>query len=59
VDADSGDWKWRLKSNYPILSGVTPTGGGLVFFADVSGSFYALDESNGRRLCRHKIGGGS
>ena len=23
VDADTGAWKWRLKSNYPIQSGVT------------------------------------
>jgi alcohol dehydrogenase (cytochrome c) len=30
TDADSGQWKWRMKTNYPILSGVTPTGGGLV-----------------------------
>src|SRR6476659_1259112 len=28
VDADTGVWKWRLKSNYPIFSGVTPTAGG-------------------------------
>ena len=27
VDADTGVWKWRLKSNYPILSGMTPTAG--------------------------------
>jgi alcohol dehydrogenase (cytochrome c) len=25
VDADTGVWKWRLKSNYPIVGGVTPT----------------------------------
>lgn len=57
VDADSGVWKWRLKSNYPILSGLTPTGGGLVFFGDVSGNFYALDATSGQRLWGHKIGG--
>jgi alcohol dehydrogenase (cytochrome c) len=57
VDADSGAWKWRLKSNYPILSGMTPTGGGLVFFGDVSGNFYALDATSGERLWGHKIGG--
>jgi hypothetical protein len=32
VDADTGVWKWRLKTNYPILGAVTPTAGGLVFF---------------------------
>ncbi len=57
VDADSGMWKWRVKSTYPILSGMTPTGGGLVFFGDVSGNFYALDAANGQRLWGRKIGG--
>jgi alcohol dehydrogenase (cytochrome c) len=57
VDADSGMWKWRLKSSYPILSGMTPTGGGLVFVGDVGGNYYALDASNGQRLWSQKIGG--
>ena len=25
VDADTGVWKWRVKTNYPIVGGVTPT----------------------------------
>jgi alcohol dehydrogenase (cytochrome c) len=31
-DADTGAWKWRARSNYPIQSGMTPTAGGVVFF---------------------------
>jgi hypothetical protein len=27
TDADTGVWKWRLKSNYPIMGAVTPTAG--------------------------------
>jgi alcohol dehydrogenase (cytochrome c) len=57
VDADTGVWKWRLKSNYPILSGVTPTAGGLVFFGDTGGNFYALDAATGQKLWGKKIGG--
>ena len=57
VDADSGVWKWRLKSNYPILGAVTPTAGGLVFFGDVGGNFYALDAATGQKLWGKKIGG--
>ena len=57
VDADTGVWKWRLKSNYPIQSGVTPTAGGVVFFGDMGGNFYALDATNGQRLWGQKIGG--
>jgi len=57
VDADNGQWKWRLNSNYPIVGAVTPTGGGLVFFGDVGGNFYALDASSGQKLWGQKIGG--
>ena len=49
-DADTGIWKWRAKSNYPILAGITPTAGGVVFFGDLGGNFYALDSSTGQKL---------
>ena len=58
VDADTGVWKWRLRSNYPIVGGVTPTAGGLVFVGDVGGNFYALDAATGEKLWGQKIGGG-
>ena len=57
VDADTGVWKWRLKTNYPIVGGVTPTAGGLVFFGDAGGNFYAVDAANGQKLWGQKIGG--
>ena len=57
VDADSGAWKWRLKSNYPILGGMTPTAGGIVLFGDMGGNFYAVSAANGQRLWGRKIGG--
>ena len=47
----------RLKSNYPIMSGVTPTAGGLVFFGDMGGNFYALDAATGKKLWGQKIDG--
>jgi alcohol dehydrogenase (cytochrome c) len=56
-DADSGLWKWRAHTNYPVQSGVTPTAGGVVFFGDMGGNLYALDTANGRRLWGRKIGG--
>ena len=56
-DADTGVWKWRARTNYPIQSGVTPTAGGLVFFGDMGGNFYALDATNGQKLWGQKIGG--
>lgn len=56
-DADTGAWAWRVRTNYPIQSGVTPTAGGLVFFGDMGGNFYALDARNGKKLWGRKIGG--
>jgi alcohol dehydrogenase (cytochrome c) len=56
-DADTGHWKWRIKTNYPIQSGVTPTAGGVVFFGDMGGNFYAVDAVNGQKLWGQKIGG--
>ena len=56
-DADTGVWKWRVKSNYPIEGGIAPTAGGVVFFGDLGGNFYALDAANGRKLLGKKIGG--
>jgi alcohol dehydrogenase (cytochrome c) len=38
------------RTNYPIFGAVTPTAGGLVFFGDVGGNFYALDASTGAKL---------
>jgi alcohol dehydrogenase (cytochrome c) len=57
VDADTGAWRWRAKTNYPIQSGMTPTAGGIVFFGDMGGNFYVLDTSAGRKLWSQQIGG--
>jgi alcohol dehydrogenase (cytochrome c) len=57
VDADTGVWKWRVKTNYPIVGAVTPTAGDLVFFGDAGGNFYAVDAANGQKLWGQKIGG--
>ncbi len=56
-DADTGAWKWRAHTNYPVQSGVTPTAGGVVFFGDMGGNFYALDAATGQKLWGRKIGG--
>jgi alcohol dehydrogenase (cytochrome c) len=57
VNADTGQWKWRVKTNYPVQSGVTPTAGDVVFFGDMGGNFYALNADTGQKLWGQKIGG--
>jgi len=49
-DHRGGVWKWRVKSNYPIVAGWTPTAGGLLFFGDVGGNLYAIDSVSGQKL---------
>ena len=58
TDADTGVWKWRVKSSYPILGAITATAGGIVFFGDLGGNFYALDSSNGQKLWGTVLDGG-
>lgn len=58
VDADTGVWKWRVKTNYPIFAAWTPTAGGVVFFGDAGGNFYVLDATNGQRLWGQQIADG-
>ncbi len=57
VDADTGAWKWRAKTNYPVQSGMTPTAGGIVLFGDMGGNFYVLDAANGQKLWGQYMGG--
>jgi PQQ-dependent dehydrogenase (methanol/ethanol family) len=57
TDADSGAIRWRMKTPAPVLSGVTPTGGGLVFFGDLGANVYALDKTSGRKLWSTKLDG--
>lgn len=44
-----GRWRWRGRTNYPILGGVTATAGGLVFFGDMGANLYAVDARTGEK----------
>ena len=61
-DAETGRVKWKFQAPKPVLAGVTPTAGGLVFTADLNGTVYAFDADGGRVLWQtnsgQSIGGG-
>lgn len=61
-DAENGHVRWKFKAPHPIVAGVTPTGGDLVFAADLGGDVFALDQRNGLVLWQtstgQSIGGG-
>jgi alcohol dehydrogenase (cytochrome c) len=57
LDGASGAVKWRFEAPTPIVAGVTPTAGGLVFTGDLDGNFYALDKETGEPLLSTNVGG--
>jgi len=57
TDADTGRVKWRYRTGAPVLSGITPTKGGLVFAGDMDKHAYAFDAENGRVLWRAELPG--
>jgi alcohol dehydrogenase (cytochrome c) len=46
-DADTGEVRWKFQAPAPVVAGVTPTAGGLVFTADLTGHFRAFDAETG------------
>lgn len=57
VDADSGRVNWRYHAEAPVVAGITPTAGGIVFTGDLGGNFLALDSKTGRLLHKYNTGG--
>ncbi len=55
-DADTGKIRWRFAAPKPILAGVTPTAGGLVFSADLGGMLRAFDAGTGKVLWTYDAG---
>jgi len=56
-DAVSGKRRWQFKTPFPLMSGITPTAGGVVFFGDMGGNFYAFDAAAGKKLWSTDLGG--
>lgn len=55
-DAETGNVRWKYPAAHPILAGVTPTAGGVVFTADLGGEMYAFDADSGRVLWQTNTG---
>ena len=57
TDADSGKRRWQFKAPFPLMGGIVPTSGGLLFFGDMGGNFYAFDAAAGKKLWSTELGG--
>ena len=57
LDAAMGAVRWKYHAEAPVVSGITPTAGGLVFGGDLAGNFFALDAQSGSELFKFNTGG--
>jgi PQQ-dependent dehydrogenase (methanol/ethanol family) len=55
-DAETGEVRWKFAAPAPVLAGVTPTAGGLVFSADLAGTLRAFDAESGNVLWQTDTG---
>ena len=56
VDPMTGKKKWSVRDDYPRISTVLSTKGGLVFSGDMKGNLYAYDADNGNQVWKFNMG---
>ncbi|GAA4015502.1 hypothetical protein GCM10022631_29480 [Deinococcus rubellus] len=57
LNASTGEPIWKVKMPTPMIAGVTPTAGGVIFTGNLNGDFLALDAKNGQTLYSFRTGG--
>lgn len=57
LDSESGKIQWHYKAEKPVVAGVTPTAGGVIFAGDMGGNFLVLDSKTGKLLKKLPTGG--
>jgi PQQ-dependent dehydrogenase (methanol/ethanol family) len=58
VDATTGKTAWSRQSATPMVAGLTPTAGDIIFTGDLDGNFLVLDSHSGKTLYSFNTGGG-
>ncbi|MGH8362730.1 MAG: c-type cytochrome, partial [Gammaproteobacteria bacterium] len=57
LNATTGALRWKFHAPAPVVAGVTPTAGGIVFTGDIGGDFYAFNAATGKVLFKYSSGG--
>ena len=57
VNQDTGAVRWKHHADAPVVSGITPTAGGLTFAGDLGGDFFAFESTTGKVLLKIATGG--
>ena len=58
VEYDTGDIRWKVRTEQPMIGGILATAGGLVFTGEGNGLFKAYDAETGAELWRFQAGAG-
>ena len=54
INAATGERAWEIKTEWPVVSGVLTTAGGLVFWGEADGKLHATDARTGKDVWTHK-----
>lgn len=57
LDGRTGSIRWSYKADGPVVAGITPSEGGVVFTGDMAGNFLVLDSASGQPLYKSQTGG--
>lgn len=57
LDADSGKIAWQYHADAAVVSGITPTAGGIVLGGDNAGNFFVFESDSGKVLKSIATGG--
>jgi alcohol dehydrogenase (cytochrome c) len=57
LNAETGKTVWSYHAQMPVLGGVTPTAGGLLFAGDLAGNLYAFDAKTGKVAWKQVVDG--
>lgn len=58
VDYNTGDIRWKVKTEQPMIGGILATAGGLVFTGEGNGMFRAYDSGTGQMLWQDQADAG-
>ncbi len=58
VDYNTGQIRWKVKTQQPMIGGILATAGGLVFAGEGNGQFKAYDAETGAVLWNFQAGAG-
>jgi PQQ-dependent dehydrogenase (methanol/ethanol family) len=57
VDSETGAVRWKYHAEKPVVAGVTPTAGGVIFTGDLHGNFLVFDSKTGELAYQAQTGG--